>query len=299
MARVLVTGIGGFTGRYVAHALTARGHHVFGMKHDINEPHVSEASEIHVADLSDIWGLRNLLIQTKPEWIVHLAAISSVAHSNINAIYGANLLGTINLLTAAGDADLKLQNILLASSANIYGNSHPGRLDENTPPLPANHYGVSKWAMECAAKLFSPRLPITIVRPFNYTGVGQTTNFIIPKLVDHARRGQAQIELGNLDVARDISDVRTVADCYARLLERPEAVGQTVNVCSGHAYALNDVIAMLENLSELKFEISVNPDFVREGEIKNLFGDQGKLKSIIGDVKMPPLEDTLRWMLRA
>lgn len=296
MARVLVTGIGGFTGRYVAQALVASGHEVIGMARHSGEPAVTEASTTYYGELGDLAGLKQLVAAARPDRVVHLAAIAFVAHGDANAIYQANLIGTLNLLQALADSGLHLERILLASSANVYGD-RSGQLDEDTPPLPANHYGVSKLAMEHVARMFSGQLPIIIARPFNYTGVGQDPNFIIPKLIDHARRGVTEIELGNIDVARDFSDVRFVAECYARLLDCSAAAGQTFNVCRGQSQPLREVIAMVEELAGRRFQIRTNPAFVRQNEIMDLYGSRGRLDAAIGAVEMPDLKATLRWML--
>jgi len=155
---------------------------------------------------------------------------------------------------------------------------------------------VSKLAMEYMARLWMDKLPIVIARPFNYTGVGQTESFLLPKIVGHFRRGAEVIELGNLDVWRDFSDVRAVAQAYRRLLEVCPA-GETVNVCSGKAHSLREVIAMAESVSGRSIQVQVNPAFVRASEVKTLCGDATKLRSVIGEWATPPLEDTLRWML--
>ena len=107
------------------------------------------------------------------------------------------------------------------------------------------------------------------------------------------------IELGNLDVARDFSDVRNVVQLYRRLLEAPAALGQTFNVCSGQAWSLNDVLAMVREISGHDFEVRVNPAFVRQNEVKTLVGSRAKLDAVVGEVPEIALRDTLRWMLEA
>ncbi len=297
MAKVLVTGVAGFTGRYVSRALASRGHDVIGMIHEVPDMRFDVPVDLHTCDLADITGLEKLVRDTRPDRVVHLAAISFVSHADVNEIYQANTIGTLNLLQVLARADHPVEQVLLASSANVYGNRQDGQLTEDVEPLPSNHYGVSKLAMEHVARIMGGQVPITITRPFNYTGVGQSPNFVIPKLVDHARRRQASIELGNLAPARDFSDVRMVADCYARLLEAPAAIGHTFNVCSGRSYALREVIRIVEDLADIKFDISENPAFVRSDEIMELYGSRSRLDDVVGEVPMPDLRETLSWML--
>ena len=169
-------------------------------------------------------------------------------------------------------------------------------MDEQTPPVPANDYAVSKLAMEYMAKTWLPKLPITLVRPFNYTGVGQTENFLLPKIVSHFRRKADVIKLGNLDVWRDFSDVRAVVQAYRKLIEKGP-VGETFNVASGKTHSLREVLALCTELSGHEPEVQVNPAFVRANEVKTLCGDATKLRECIGEWDTPELKDTLRWML--
>ena len=166
-------------------------------------------------------------------------------------------------------------------------------------PEPANDYGITKLACEQLARLYADRLPIITVRPFNYTGRGQSEAFLIPKIIAHARARAPVIELGNTEVARDFSDVRGVVDAYARLLDAPEAVGGVFNICSGTARTLAEVIAEVEAASGHHMEVRVNPAFVRADEVKTLCGSAARLESVIGPLAMPPFGETIRWMLNA
>lgn len=292
MKRALITGVKGFTGRYVAAELEAHGWEVWGTgAHD-------ESGDVRYrrVDLADAAGLREVISEVCPDAVVHLAAIAFVGHGDADAFYRVNLIGTRNLLSALAAAAQRPECVLLASSANVYGNATEGVLNESTPPNPVNDYAVSKLAMEWMARLWMDRLPIVIARPFNYTGVGQAESFLLPKIVAHFRRRAEMIELGNLDVWRDFSDVRAVARAYSRLLEvRP--VGETVNVCSGRTHSLREVLAMAEAITGHSMRVEVNPAFVRANEVRTLCGDPAKLRRLIGEWDTPPLEDTLRWML--
>ncbi|MCF5276853.1 NAD-dependent epimerase/dehydratase family protein, partial [Pseudomonas syringae] len=225
--RALITGINGFTGRFMANELAAQGCEVLGVG---SQP--SDSPGYYQVDLADVAGLRKLLADTQPDIVVHLAALAFVGHGAADAFYQVNLIGTRNLLEAIDACGKVPDCVLLASSANVYGNASSGMLDETTPPAPANDYAVSKLAMEYMASLWHARLPIVIARPFNYTGVGQAENFLLPKIVSHFARKASTIELGNLDVWRDFSDVRAVVSAYRGLLEVCP-VGQTINVSSG------------------------------------------------------------------
>jgi nucleoside-diphosphate-sugar epimerase len=292
MKRALVTGIKGFTGQYVAAELEQHGWEVWGIgSHDDGGD-----ARYRRVNLLDPAGLRTVIADVRPDAVLHLAGIAFVGHGDADAFYQVNLIGTRNLLAAMAACDKAPECVLLASTANVYGNTTEGVLSETTSPNPANDYAVSKLAMEYMAKLWMDKLPIVIARPFNYTGVGQTESFLLPKIVGHVRRKAEVIELGNLDVWRDFSDVRAVAQAYRRLLENCPA-GETVNVCSGQTHSLREVIAIAEGISGRLIPVQVNPAFVRANEVKTLCGDASKLRSMIGDWATPPLQETLRWML--
>jgi GDP-6-deoxy-D-talose 4-dehydrogenase len=295
MQRALITGIEGFTGRYLADELRRSGYDVFGLAVDGSR---EQNNRILGCNLNDLRSVKAALDQSQPHVIVHLAAISFVAHGDVDAIYRTNVVGTRNLLEATSNLTVPPSAILLASSANIYGNAVVETIDESVPATPANDYAVSKLAMEYMAKLWAHNLPITFVRPFNYTGIGQSVNFLLPKIVDHFKRRAPMIELGNIDVVRDFSDVRTVVACYRRLLQRvcKGNSGDAFNICSGIGHSLLDVLTIMREISGHSPEIRVNPAFVREHEVKKLVGSRAKLESAIGIVEPIPLRDTLLWM---
>lgn len=286
----LITGARGFTGRYLAEELRRAGCRVVGLVHG-----EARGEDEFSCDLLDRERLTAVIAAVKPDFVAHLAAISFVAHDDIQEIYRVNLLGTLNLLQALAASGVTLRKVLLASSANVYGNTSVEPLDETLCAAPVNHYAVSKLAMEQAAQQWFDRLPIVITRPFNYTGVGQAPAFLLPKIVDHFRRQEAQIELGNLDVARDFSDVRVVASIYRQLLESA-VEGEAFNVCSGVAHTLTEVLDMMAEIAGYVIKVRVNPAFVRSNEVKRLVGSDSKLRQVIDVLPSVPLEETLRWM---
>lgn len=289
--RALITGVNGFTGKYVADELKQAGYDVYG-----TGVVASDLPQYFQVDLLDKISLARVILEVQPIVVVHLAAIAFVGHGSANDFYQVNVIGTRNLLESLALHANGLEAVLIASSANIYGNSTEGVLAENTPSNPANDYAVSKLTMEYMAKLWQDKLPLFFVRPFNYTGIGQSEDFLLPKIVSHFKRRAPIIELGSLDVYRDFSDVRVVAEVYRRLLE-VKPLGQTINICSGRAHALHEVLALAEKISGHTIGVRVNSEFVRANEVKSLCGDVTRLHSLIGEIKSPSLEDTLRWML--
>ncbi|GGB55538.1 GDP-mannose 4,6-dehydratase [Blastomonas aquatica] len=278
--RVLVTGADGFTGTYLVAELQSRGCEVFALSSDITD---GAAVDSEIA-------------QAVPDRVIHLAAIAFVGSNAVDPFYQVNQLGTYHLLDALA-RHAPHAHVLIASSANIYGNSTGGYLDEHTPPNPANHYAVSKWAMEVGAGMWADRLQMTIVRPFNYTGVGQEEQYLIPKIVAHFRRRDPVITLGNIDVSRDFGDVRSVVAAYAGLSAAPP-MAPVVNVCTGKVWNIRQIIAMASRITGHNIEIATNPAFMRTNEVEILAGDASLLQSLLPDWRPHSLEDTLEWMLR-
>jgi nucleoside-diphosphate-sugar epimerase len=279
---MLVTGADGFTGVHFVKQAREAGYEVFEFNADLTNPQAVEAQVDAAA----------------PDMVVHLAGISFVGHGKPSAFYDVNVIGTLNLL----DALLKLPKlptrVLLASSANVYGNCEQSPILETQAPAPVNHYAMSKLAMEHLAMTYTDRLPLFFVRPFNYTGPGQVESFVVPKIVAHFKRTASTVELGNLTVEREYNDVRMVIDAYLKLLTAAE-VGETYNICSGKTFTLHQVIDAMVELTGHQINIAVNPAFVRTNELHRLCGDATKLNATIGTHGSIALKDTLRWMLES
>lgn len=278
--RILVTGARGFTGHHFVQAAEAAGHRVTAL----------------TADLRDAAALQREIGAAEPEAVVHLAAISFVGHADAADFYDVNVIGTLNLLDGLAALPKVPRSVLLASSANVYGNAEQSPISEMQPPAPVNHYAMSKLAMEHMARTYVDKLPLFFARPFNYTGPGQDESFIIPKLVAHFARRAPAVELGNLDVEREFNDVRFVCEAYLRLLQ-DAAPGEVYNICTGKPLTLRSVIDLLKRMTGHELQINVNPKFVRNNEIKTLCGDPTKLIEAIGEISLPPLEETIRNML--
>jgi nucleoside-diphosphate-sugar epimerase len=278
--KIALTGGEGFTGRHMAHAARRAGHEVVSLR----------------SDMTDRLALAAETASVQPDAVVHLAGIAFVGHEDDRAFYDVNLFGTLNLLEALSKCTPPPRRVLLASSANVYGNWGDAPIREDQPPAPVNHYAMSKLAMEHMARTYLSTLPVVIARSFNYTGPGQSPNFVIPKLIDHFRRRAPSIRMGNLHVEREYNDVRFVCEAYLRLLELGQP-GDVYNVCTGRPHNFIEVIGTLERLTGHRLRVEVDPALVRTNEVDRLCGDPSRLQATVGMIETPALADTLSWML--
>ena len=288
--RALITAIDSFTGRYLATELVNNGYEVFGTTR-----RTVDDTRHQTCDINDKARLTAILKSVKPEVIFHLAAFSFAQTKSAREVYTTNLLGTLSLLEAISESGIICQKILLTSSAHIYGNQLRSPITEDFLPVPASDYAISKLALENLATLWFSRLPLIVTRPFNFTGAGQSLNRLLPKIVDHFSRQTHEIELGNIETARDYSDVRDVVTSYRMLAECPHH-SKIVNICSGVSYSTKTILSILVDISGIDIPVRVNRDLLRENDVNSLWGDNRLLKTLITQMPCRSIEETLRWM---
>ncbi|USU03381.1 GDP-mannose 4,6-dehydratase (plasmid) [Sphingomonadaceae bacterium OTU29LAMAA1] len=276
--QVALTGSSGFTGRFVADALTAAGATCIPLS----------------VDLRDAAAVDKAVEETPFDRLIHLAAIAFIDSDDWHAFYSVNQLGTFNLLDAIARTRPGTRCVL-ASSAQVYGPGAKGLVAEDAVPAPSNHYAVSKWMMELGAQLWRDRLDIVITRPFNYTGVGQETQYLIPKIIDHFRREANLIELGNTWVQRDFGDVRSVAEAYAGLV-LTDKTPELVNIGTGIVSSIDDILAMLIEITGHSLEVRTNPALMRVNDVPVLGGDATLLRENLPHWQPYSLAATLQWM---
>jgi len=280
--QLLVTGASGFTGKHLQFVAMAHGLRVVCL----------------TSDVRDMDALKAEIAPTDPAYVVHLAGISNTQCEDRRLLQEVNVQGTHNLLQALVDTGKTPQRVLLASSVLVYGSSPTSPVTEDHDLVPFNPYAASKIDMEAAASKFSSRLPICVVRPFNYSGVGQSTSFLIPKLVDHFANKRKTVELGNIGVRREFNDVRYVCEVYVRLL-LADRCDRVYNVCCGRAYTIKDVLRTLETTTGHKILVEINPNFVRANDIMFLYGSTELLEATIGSQlnSGDMLREMLAWMV--
>ena len=291
--RILLTGSGGFTGRPLAARLRQDGHQVIGLTKG------PAAKDEVTGDLLDRAWVHHTVAEIEPSLIIHLAAVSSTQQA-VGGAYSVNVEGTANLLDAAAALSQTPKRVVIASSAAAYAppiGDQP--IAEDHPLEPRGPYGESKREMERLADGFADRLPIIVTRPFNYTGPGQDpANFVISKIVDHFVRRAPRINLGNLDLFRDFSDVRRVVEVYARLVSRP-VEHAIVNICSGRTVHLASIIGLLKEISGHSIDVIKDPALMRPGEPHVIQGSVARLHSMFEDLPNPDFRETLRSMYKA
>lgn len=293
---VLVTGASGFTGAHFIGAAAKRGYRCIAAGNQPS-PVVDGAESSVTIDLTNRAATFELLRSVQPDYVVHLAAVSFVGHEDLSELYLTNVVGTINLVDAAVESSRTLRKLVIASSANVYGNADELPIRESSIPKPQNDYAVSKVAMEHAVSLRMACDRIVVVRPFNYTGLGQAEHFLVPKIVRAYARGQKALTLGNIEVSRDFSDVRDVVRAYLGLLVS-SAQGVVVNICSGHPVSVKHILEYMSHLAGYDLQVVSSPELMRKREIPTLYGSDEALRSIIGEYRQHTFEDTLQWMFR-
>jgi GDP-4-dehydro-6-deoxy-D-mannose reductase len=285
--RVLVTGSKGFVGRWLTGHLEDCGDEVIGLDAEV--------------DITDAGSLAEAVSSAAPEGICHLAALSSVGASwgSPTAVYRVNTLGTAHLLDAARACRVP-PRVLLISSSEVYGRARPADLplSEEHPFAPVSPYAASKAAAEMIGlqAWLGSGLEVVRARPFNHTGPGQRPDFVVPALAQQvaeaAAAGKAQLDTGNLDARRDISDVRDVVRAYRGLLVAGEA-GQVYNVCRGDAVSIREIAERLLSLAGVDIPIVVDPARVRPADIPELRGDRSRIEKSTGWRPEIPLDATL------
>ena len=290
--RVLITGIKGFVGPYLADSLQHAGIECVGISFAAPEfPHPISLDGITVRelDLRDRDATRSCVADLRPDSVVHLAAISSVPYSvkNPQLTFDVNVGGSVSLFDAVRHLD-KPVRVLHVSSGNVYGNRDSGETGfrEDEIPNPVSPYAASKLAAEIAARSFVGDLgmEIVIARPFNHTGPGQPQSFVCPEfarsIAEGLRRGENPVLLrtGALEPRRDFTDVRDVVEAYRLLLLRGRA-GEVYNVSSGSLVSIAEIVALFQEAAGVAIRTETDPARLRIREVARLAGDSSKIRS--------------------
>jgi len=294
MKNILLTGAGGFVGTYLIKELQQNPENkifacVYKSTSDVTR--LLPTEQILEGDLTDFAFTMDLMKRVQPDIIYHLAALSVVSNSPENAIkiLNNNTAISYNVFEAVRQV-MPSCRVVAICSANVYGavEDTTKPLDESTPLRPLNPYAISKVTQEMLALQYhlAYGLNTVILRPFNHTGPGQTTDFVIPRLAQQFAaieqvKQPPSIEVGNLNSVRDFTDVRDMVKAYV-LASQTGVSGQIYNIGSGTGYTIQEILEILQSLSTVKVEIKVNESLVRSADVPVLVANADKFMAATG-----------------
>jgi GDP-4-dehydro-6-deoxy-D-mannose reductase len=299
--RIFITGATGFVGQWLEKELSRQDHEVVGTPGP------------DVLDIADRSGLVRWLDNPggRPDAVIHLAgmAFAPDGADDPAEAFRVNVGGTVALFEALSEIGIQVP-VLVSGSSDVYGTPHPEDLPlrEDAPSAPDSPYALSKVAQEGVAAEAAARhgFPVIVTRSFNHTGPGQRPVFVVPAMAQRVmalKRGQATvIPAGNIDVRRDLTDVRDVVVAYRLLIEASvrgliEDRFTAVNVASGKVVTVRSVIERLSALAGVVPFIEIDPALVRADDPVEIRGDATLIRRIVGWQPVIPLDQTLRDVL--
>lgn len=306
----LITGINGFAGSFLAEALLEKGIGVSGIIQpgtDLsNISHIQDRISSYEIDILDKEAVDRTMISAAPDLVFHLAGISNVKFSfdHPDLTFRTNVSGTETILDST-KRNAKGCRVLVVSSAEVYGNSDSGEAaaDESFPFSPANPYSKSKAAADELSRRYAAEhgMDIVVARPSNHIGPRQSDMFFVPtvaKQVAMVMKGKKEpvLELGNIDVYRDLCDVRDVVRAYMMLADKGES-GEAYNICSGKKRLLREIAERLIGLSGHDIGITIDPAKLRKNDRGQLNISNQKLNVLTGWRQIIDIDDTLKDIL--
>ncbi|HUB69873.1 MAG TPA: GDP-mannose 4,6-dehydratase [Acidimicrobiales bacterium] len=285
--RALVTGSSGFVGHWLVKHLRDEGDEVVELPESL--------------DIRDEAAIFAAIEAAAPEAVYHLAAQANVKRSWEDApgTFSVNALGTLNVCSAVSRSGVAAR-VLLVSSSEVYGKVPPERMpiNEDEPLAPVTPYAASKAAAEMVGlqAWLGSGVEVVRARPFNHIGPGQAPGFVVPDLavqVVRAARGELdRVATGNLDVSRDIVDVRDVVRAY-RLIVAHGQPGAAYNVCRGEEVVIADLLAGLMEIAGADVPVWADPARTRAVDVPKHLGDARRLRALTGWRPEIPLAETL------
>ena len=301
--KVLITGITGMVGSAFAQAYREQGAEVWGVARNSAASRMEALRDANIlrCDILERDGLEKVFDKIKPDVVIHMAAqaFNGISRDCEYLTHATNYTGTLNVLKCAmkngGSA-----KVLLACSSAAYGDFDPADcpLKEERGLHPVTPYGVSKAGAELLGYQYYANYGLSVYLPrmFIHVGTGHPPETAIQNIARQLAliaRGKAEpvLRLGNLESARDFIDVRDGVQAMMLLLEHGRP-GESVNICTGKAYKISEVLAMLLQISGLQVEVVQDAALLRVSDEPLLLGDNSKITAY-GFRQRYSMEETL------
>ncbi len=304
--RAFITGVTGFAGSHLAENLLAHGIEVAGttLRGESRRNIRAIADQVRTiqASLEDTAILKKFLVDFRPDWVFHLAALAAVgpSFSRPTETLEVNLMGTARLYEILRGCK-STKKIVFVSSADIYGPVPPEKMPikPDYPLRPVSPYGASKAAADILSYQYfrAYGLPVVRVRAFNHTGPRQATGYVIPDFcsqIARIERGRRRgvIKVGDLSAKRDVADVRDIVEGY-RLAAKRGAVGEAYILASGKADQIRNYLELLTKMANAEITVRVDQALIRPVEVPLLVGNITKAKKELGFRPRYRIEQTL------
>jgi GDP-4-dehydro-6-deoxy-D-mannose reductase len=293
--RILITGISGFAGTFLAEALCTQPQvELFGLSRTgwkENSADLEKRVTFEACDLADRAQLEGALLRIQPQRIYHLAGYSNAGKSTheSDAAWTGNLTATRNLYAAVEQWGQR-PRILFVGSGLVYENCNsPQHTHTEACPLePATPYAASKSAADLLSyqRASSGTLDVVRVRPFNHIGPRQSPEYAVASFARQIAaiekgRQPPDVETGNLLPRRDLTDVRDVVRAYILAMEHGRS-GDVYNIASGVGRSIQSALDGLLALSTARVEQKTNAQLVRAADAPVVVGDASKLRRETG-----------------
>jgi len=296
--KILITGFTGFVSLHFLNYLNsaAPGAEVMGIDKNPLSFNPTVYPNLHIRfrdiDLLNRPQVNETLSGFPPEYILHLASVSSVAQSWQTPLdsFVNNTNIFLNLVEQVRISKIPCR-ILSVGSSEEYGEVKEEELPltEMSILKPLSPYAVARVSQEMLSKIYAEGfgLDLIITRSFNHIGPGEKDNFVISsfakQLVQLSRQKAENNKLvtGNLSVIRDFVDVRDVVKAYYLLLLNGRK-GEVYNICSGNGILLKDIVVKMSEQLKMNISLEVNPDLIRPNENKKVIGSFKKIHDELG-----------------
>jgi nucleoside-diphosphate-sugar epimerase len=291
MVRYLVTGIAGFIGSSLAHALVEQGHEVHGVD-NLSTGNLENLADIRdrisfqEIDIQDVQGMKEACQGV--DVVLHQAALASVPRSVKDPLtsHESNINGTLNTLIAARDAGVR--RIVYAASSSAYGDQPTQPKQEDMLPMPLSPYAVQKLTCEYYIQSFcrSYGLEGVCLRYFNIFGPRQAADSpysgVIAQFTYKMMAGETPTIFGDGLTSRDFNfiDNAVSANLLAATAPKEVATGRVFNIGTGRSHTLNEVYATIAE--HLGFTTPPNYGPPRAGDIQHSLASIDRARKELG-----------------